>query len=357
MVFSRWKKSALAVAMMLSVTSCSSCDDPPECTRSSDCNTFAGEICRSGKCVPDPFANTSGSTPIDSGTGRTPYIGTSQGDTGSTTADDSDSGSDTGVQDTSVNTGCISNSGCDDQNSCTSDLCDKSVSPYQCVHTPKADGLTCGADDPCLGHATCQQGICTAAASPCADWISDDGCMKYVGSCDAGNVPVCSYTEIPVNDNSPCLQGTACLQGVCADGACVNVGSPCESFSNMCTATACEPVGDNVGDFECSFSTAPDGQTCVLLASDSQCNTSASSDAFIKGFCVNNGVYSDCVPGDERKCYDASSPNICSATMCVPEDGTCIDVPPLDVSIHVTCEGYAGAVSGSCLNVTHCQDF
>ena len=336
------KKFLILPLGVLGVFLLSACDDGPECKYNDDCKVAAGEICQKGKCVVSGFyISDTADTSTDGGTDdngqpvNTDTVSETVPTQGGTTEDTFES--DTASLLDSSGTGCNANSQCDDDNPCTADFCDVSVSPSKCSARSKPNGTVCGEDDPCLGRATCESGECVAQSPPCPAEIVEEECVRYETVCDAGAVPMCAYLKTPINEGGACVNGDPCKQGVCTAGECIGTSNPCDGVTNACTSVACISSGASVDDFTCEYSLAPDGQYCVLNATESACYTTPSSPTYILGYCVGNGVTSDCIVSLERKCYDPENPNICTSSICEPGDGTCEELTPIDVSVHASC--------------------
>lgn len=334
------------LVLVLTLVSCKK--DKPECSYDGDCNVALGEFCRSNKCRThnenETDSETETSTDKDTQSNFTPDT-SSNSDIATPTDSDITTPTDSTVEtDSTVSTDsnstpqCVSNSQCDDGNPCTADYCNTALSPSQCDVKLKMDGLPCGENDPCMGKGTCQNGECEVANPPCTPPAIDDECVQYEVSCDPERLPMCTYTKVPANENEICFNDNPCAQGVCSGGECVDEKKPCEGITNSCTAIACEVTGTGIDDYRCDYSLAPNGQTCMLYASDSPCYSSDATPDYVLGYCMGNGTTADCIVAEDRRCFDNQIPNICEAFVCVAEDASCVPVPPQDVSIHVSCD-------------------
>jgi hypothetical protein len=102
-----------------------------------------------------------------------------------------------------------------DNNSCTTDTCDPLLG---IIHTPRADGETCGSFDLCGGTLKCQSGECQAAvpldcddSNPC----TDDTCSYPNG---------CAHTPKP--DGEQLANGQTCQGGQATDIDCSLIKNP-----------------------------------------------------------------------------------------------------------------------------------
>ncbi len=170
---------------------------------------------------------------------------------------------------------------CDDNNSCTTDSCDKLLG---CKHSPNTDA--CDDGDACTSGDKCTSGTCNGTAI------------------DPSKVCV---------DNNPCTSDTCnpalgclnkALTGVaCDDGNSCSVGDKCDekgqclSGSNTC---AC----DN------------DAQ-CLIKLGDNLCNGAP--------FCDKSGPLTACkYKANSAVICDTSSDGTCKKTMCEPSSGKCV---------------------------------
>lgn len=104
---------------------------------------------------------------------------------------------------------------CDDGNPCTLDSCDAQIG---CQHTPVSNGTPCPDGSLCNGDETCQAGICTAGTPP----NCDDNNPCTTDSCD----PQLGCQHTPVANGTPCPNATVCDGAeTCQSGTCT-VGAP-----------------------------------------------------------------------------------------------------------------------------------
>ncbi len=137
-------------------------------------------------------------------------------------------------------------SGCDDGNPCTSDLCDKTSG--KCTHSSTSEGAPCNDGNVCSDKDACKQGGCTGSPVQCSD---DNPCTQ--DTCDA--TKGCEHAHangVPCNDGNLCTQGDLCADGKCQPGD----AKPCAS-KQFCIAAQCEQKTGN-----CDFNPKPDGLAC-----------------------------------------------------------------------------------------------
>ena len=177
---------------------------------------------------------------------------------------------------------------CNDDNSCTDDLCDPLTScAYADNSAPCDDGNACTTNDVCAG------GTCGGAPLNCDDGnvCTDDSCNPASG---------CEYADNadPCDDNHPCTDGDVCAGGVCAGTPipdCIECGfsSPCDD-GNGCTDDSCR---DGVCVFDDNTAPCDDGNACT------------SNDTCAAGACVG---------GPPPNCDDG---NVCTGDSCNPAVG------------------------------------
>jgi hypothetical protein len=131
---------------------------------------------------------------------------------------------------------CASNSDCDDELPCTSDVCNAG----SCQHPPASAGTACGHGDLCNGAGQCVDCI---GASDCDDELP---CTSDV--CSAG---ACSHPPAPA--------GTSCGHGGSCDGAGV-CAPPCSVDSDCDDELPCTTDACSAG--VCSHPPAPAGTSC-----------------------------------------------------------------------------------------------
>lgn len=236
---------------------------------------------------------------------------------------------------------CEVNADCDDNNGCTTDVCDNGI----CIATADCDG------DHCIisgNNETCVECIAT---SECND---NDACTTDV--CDASGT--CTNTAIDCNDDN------ACTTDSCnADGTCSNVAIVCDD-SNLCTDDTCAAAsgcvftptvvstGCDDGNFcdgaeacdpatgLCAEGTPPctDDQTCDEAADMCRDGTPCTGDSD----CPNDGNFCNGTEscGDDGFC--ASSGDPCTAP------ATCDET--LDVCLGGACEA-----DGDCDDSNFCN--
>lgn len=198
---------------------------------------------------------------------------------------------------------CRTGPDCDDQNPCTSDVCD--TANGLCSHTPSSSGA-CDDGNGCTLTDVCVNGVCTGMdPKDCSTGAPE--CYKPSGTCDPATGD-CVYQES--NPGTPCDDGDACTQvDGCQAGTCVG-GSPvtCDSPPGQCydAAGTCNP--SNGG---CSYSPSPTTRTCDdgdACTHTDRCNGS--------GGC--SGIYYSCNDGNACTSDACNGAGGCSNTSIGP---------------------------------------
>lgn len=184
-----------------------------------------------------------------------------------------------------------------------------------CILLPRAEGESCDDGDACSEDDTCRQGgRCSGAPRDC-----DPGEPCRVGSCDPASG--CVTEDAP--DDTACVPADPCaVRGVCADGACVGVGSTCDCREDADCA-AVQPEDRCLGTYVC-----------------------------VDSFCRID-------PQTVPQCPDPA-PGACAESRCDPGTGTCADVP-LDEGAGCDDDdpcttGDACDGAGSCRGTAACDD-
>lgn len=234
-------------------TKLKSCDDGNDCTQDS-CNTDSGD-CRHLPLADIPCNDANACTQNDSC-----------------------------VEGTCFGSGII----CDDDNTCTNDICSPASG---CLYLPNA--LACDDSNPCTDNDLCSGGTCLPGAPKnCSDGnpCTLDTCDPLTGLC------IHQQTDWPCNDSNLCT-----TQDRCVNGACVGIAVDCRD-TNPCTSDSCEAT---VGCLHTPIS-APceDGNLCTL------------GDLCAGGACKSGPTAPDC---------DDANP--CTADVCSPASGLCLHTP------------------------------
>jgi streptogramin lyase len=276
--------------------------------------------------------------------------------------------------------GCGSNASCNDNNSCTVDVCTDTVcsastapngtacsdsnactrtdtcqagvclgaNPVTCTasdqchvagvcapatgicsNPPRPNGTACNDSNACTGTDTCQAGACVganpvvcAAAGPC----------RAPGTCSPAT-GVCSNPPGP--DGTPCSDGNACTQAdACVSGACMG-GAPV-----VCTASGqCRGVGTcSPATGVCSDPPGPDGTPCT------DGNACTQADACVSGACASGAPVTCTASGQCR-----------GVGTCDPASGTCSDPPGPDgasCSDGNACTQVDSCAAGACVGAS-----
>jgi formylglycine-generating enzyme required for sulfatase activity len=218
------------------------CDDASSCTTNDHCDgvgncTGTKLVCTDGvACTNDTCAVGSGckylpdSPACDDGnpctTSQCEKTGCKYGNNDGVPCDDGNKCSSDGVCNT---TKCLSGiaKSCFDDNSCTSDACDKATG--KCVYIPLKAGSGCSDGDQCTLQDTCAGGKC-AGKSGCDDGNS---CTKDTCNPKAG----CAHL---VTDGAPCDDGDTCtLSDTCNKDLCIAKSTKKCEDGNPCTVDSC----------------------------------------------------------------------------------------------------------------------
>jgi hypothetical protein len=158
---------------------------------------------------------------------------------------------------------CISSKDCDDDNTCTTDLCDKST----CIVSSNTN--SCDDADPCTIGDKCKAGICEAGeetlnchdGNPC----TDDDCAAGEG---------CSTTpnEEPCDDGDPCTLDDTCGDAECNSGEEVMLcNAPPDPLCEGEVAVSYGSLGTCTED-GCTYPSAPkDCTESGLICVDGEC--------------------------------------------------------------------------------------
>jgi len=265
--------------------------------------------------------------------------------------------------------------GCNDNNSCTTDTC----TPTGCKYDPAPNvGATCDDGSAMTFNDTCQSnGTCSG---PIAQCNANSDCPAPADVCAGPQVCVahmCQPGTTPKPDNTTCNDGSAatkfdvCRSGVCRGFACgtdaqCSDGEACNGaercVNNACVAGTPMVCNDNnscttdtCSASACKFDPAPRrGVTCddgnTMTFSD-MCQ----SNGTCAGTIAQCNVDSDCgAPADL-----CAGPRACVAHMCqpgttpAPDNTTCNDgnaTTKFDVCKSGACRGFA------CGNDSQCSD-
>ncbi len=174
---------------------------------------------------------------------------------------------------------------CDDDNPCTTGLCD---ALQGCVQIPVSG--SCDDGNPCTGEGTCQFGLCVAGP----DLVCDDGNACTADYCKPGvGCATLPRSDVPCEDGDPCTSHDTCRAGQCVSGAAL----VCDD-GNPCTADSC-------GEDGCSYKPVSggcdDGDPCTV------------GDACDAG---------QCRAGSPKDCGDGDS---CTADRCEATTGACLN--------------------------------
>ena len=257
---------------------------------------------------------------------------------------------------------------CTDNNPCTHDSCDKISG--KCVHTEFVG--PCDDNDPCTGAEQCVDGKCSGAKVVCDD---DNSCTTDLCDSKSG----CAY--LPKAGGSPCDDGCGCTTDDICDGGkckgkdqCVGCNSDLDCLKledgNPCNGILrCEAGGGQCG--------APkvcvvDPKTVIICgASSSECAASlcdpktGSCDTKYKPAGSSCNTANKCVTGQactadggcEGKALDCDDGNPCTVDSCAAAVG-CIHAPKADKTAcddGNPCTKATTCLAGTCIGKNSCQ--
>jgi hypothetical protein len=215
---------------------------------------------------------------------------------------------------------------CDDQNSCTQDLCSETA---ECLSVP-IEGV-CDDADPCLENDSCVDGVCVAGPTVlvCDDGnvCTDDACTTNEGCTTTSNLAEC-------DDGSVCTLDEGCLNGLCAPG---QESLNCDD-GNSCTKDGCDANGGCFNEVDKNLLACDDGDVCTLndQCTDGVCQpgntpnpcddgSDCTLDQCQKEFgCLHGPIEGDCDDGDPCSVGDFCSGGTCKTG---PEVLDCSDAP------------------------------
>ncbi len=207
--------------------------------------------------------------------------------------------------------GAIDEGACEDNNSCTIDICNAAAKA--CQHVPVNNGATCDADgSACTVKDSCKSGTCVAGAVAVCD--DKNPCTK--DSCDlAKGCTTVVHNGAPCEDANPCSVGDSCAAGKCKPGP----AKKCDD-GDVCTDDSCHPKTG------C--------QTAHNKAACNDGNACTTKDTCAAGSCA--GTKSDCNDG-----------NACTADTCDEKNG-CVAMPLVDKTPCYTGGGASWCQTGKC---------
>ncbi len=265
-----------------------------ECATAADCND--GNICTSDACVAGSCSNTSNAA------GSICPGGVCDGESPNPSCVEcvTDAQCPNGRCDTLANecVECLSAADCNDENSCTTDLCTAGV---------------CSNDSKALG-SSCPNGVCDGEAlnPSCVECVSDTQCPD--GLCDLEQ-----NACVQCLSGADCNDGNECTDDLCVDGVC---GNPSVNAGQTCDGGYCDGGEENPScveclvDGHCADRCDTESNTCVECLSGSDCNdgNECTADLCVAGACSNDSL--------ERG-------TICSVGLCdgAAEEPRCLEAP------------------------------
>lgn len=246
------------------------CDDGDACT--------LGELCLDGACQGGGAALCNDQNPCTDDS--------CDGDLGCLHSDNNDPCNDNNVctlDDQCAAGDCVGGGlmVCDDENSCTEDLCDPAKG---CLHV--AQEGACDDGNACTTGDHCDKGKCLIGGI----LSCDDGNVCTQDSCDPGQGCIHLLSDAPCDDGDVCTTGDHCSLG-----GCVGSGTLVCNDGNGCTLDSCDKTVGCL--FEPQAGDCDDGNACTL---NDQCT---------------NG---QCKGGPALGCNDD---NVCTTDSCDPQQG------------------------------------
>lgn len=197
------------------------------------------------------------------------------------------------------------------------------------------EGQSCNDGNPCTTGEKCQKGDCNGEVTKC-----DDNNSCTTDSCDKAKGCVHSTVTSPCDDGNPCTEKDTCDAKKCV-GKPVDVKVKCED-NNACTEDVCDKVlgcqnklingkscddgNDCTPNDKCTNGTCKGGISICNCLQDSECKAKEDGNA-CNGtlFCDKTKAPYVCKvdPKTVVKC-DSSSDTFCAQTKCEPATGKCL---------------------------------
>jgi hypothetical protein len=269
--------------------------------------------------------------------------------------------------------GCKNDTDCDDNNSCTSDVCN---AQKICENNRKSDNALCDDGLYCNGTETCHSGVCASGIAPVCDdnnSCTSDVCDESAKRCAHSLLQGCQTCLIP----SDCDDGNSCTTDTCASGKCFNAvklnGAACDdgafcTVNDQCNGGNCQGVprdcsqyADVCNDSRCSESldvcektAKANGTSCDDIL---YCNGHESCQNGVCQFGVpvacndNNACTRDACDESQKRCVFAQAGSAGAESWTI--SGTCSD------GIDNDCDGltdYADPDCRQCQYNTDCND-
>jgi MYXO-CTERM domain-containing protein len=256
---------------------------------------------------------------------------------------------------------CTNDAQCDDQNVCTTDVCD--VAKGICGRTNNT--LSCSDGNSCTQNDVCSAGACvpgTAVTCSALDSCHAVGvCNPMTGACSNPNKP----DNSACSDSNACTQTDTCQAGVCtgqspvvcpAPDACHTAGS-CNMQTGKCTnpakadGTACNDSNACTTTDSCQAGVCT-GQNPVVCAASDACHAIGLCDT-VTGTCSNPAKPNGSSCDDGNGCTQG---DICQAGSCTGQ--SIVTCPPAnDCQVQGVCDPTVGAcVNTSKPDGTACED-
>ncbi|MEC9071356.1 MAG: hypothetical protein VX938_03215, partial [Myxococcota bacterium] len=243
---------------------------------------------------------------------------------------------------------------CDDQQDCTTDLCDCEDGTAVCAHEMVPDGSDCeySAID-CTEGDSCEGGQCM----PGAVLDMDDGNPCTQDVCVKGNVEHQPLNEGQCNDGNECTGDDVCYLGTCVGGTPVVCEVPlCASSSSCEPGEGCVPVWSPAGvgcdnpdacttGGVCTESHECEGEVAVDCDDLNPCTDDTCDSE--TGECAHSFNLNPCEDGDDGTCDD-----VCLGGVCVGGDACEV---PLEEGEGDTCDFPIDLGDGGSIDVDLCD--
>ncbi|MGB0715112.1 MAG: DNRLRE domain-containing protein [Phycisphaerae bacterium] len=194
---------------------------------------------------------------------------------------------------------CIEDVGCDDQNDCTTDLCVDGVCNHENI-----DGI-CDDGDECSTGDICANGQCVGSRENecCRDEDCDDGDPCTTDACQDGACEVNAH-EGTCDDQDPCTENDQCIAGVCQ-------GTP--------VADCCVSAQECDDEDPCTLDACVSNACMSSLLDDAPCDDERScteNDTCLQGLCEGTMIQGCCDTDIDCDDQDECTSDLCENSTC-----------------------------------------
>ena len=125
--------------------------------------------------------------------------------------------------------GCSRDADCDDENVCTTDVCnlETSTCERQANSDPCSDDIACTAGDRCA-NGVCVGGVPNNALCDDQNVCTNDVCAPIAGGCSN------AHNDAPCDDGVACTNGDVCAEGSCSGADGCPAGQACNADNGHC---------------------------------------------------------------------------------------------------------------------------